>query len=80
MIEADSKKLKKDIGIWILIIAGAFGAVLIEHIIILDWSLLWIWFIGIVWYATDILIASLVFIFFKAKKSDILLNKPEVPT
>lgn len=71
MDETDFIRLKKEIGIWILIIVGAFGAVLIEHVIFLGWSPLWIWFMGISWYATDVLIAFLVWIFFKAKKEDV---------
>ena len=63
--------LKKEIGIWILIIAGAFGAVLVEYVVLLGWSPLWIGFVVITWYATDILIAAFVWHYLKAKREDI---------
>ena len=68
--------LKKEIGVWILIIAGAFGAVLVEYVILLGWSPLWIGFVAVSWYATDILISAFVWHYFKTRKEDIQKQTP----
>jgi len=72
---------KRQIGIWILIVTGAFGWVLLEHISYLNWSPSWIWFIGIVWYASEAFLGFLIYHFFKVTKADVpgtvILTKTE---
>lgn len=68
--------LKKELGIWILLVTSFFGAVVLYYLEIVDWSLVWIWFVGVTWYATEVLIAAFVWHYFKAQKSDILQNTP----
>ncbi len=63
--------MKRQIGITLLIILGAFGTVLIEHISQLGWSLMWVWFIGITWYASETLGAYIIWHFFRVTKADI---------
>ena len=80
--------MKRQIGIWLLIILGAFGWVLLEHVSYLSWSPSWIWFIGIAWYASEGLAGYIIFHFFKVTKADvpgtIIITKtetiPEVKT
>jgi len=73
-----SEFLKKELGAWILIITGAFGTVLLEYIILLGWSVLWVTFIGIAWYTTDILVSSLVWHYLKVRRSNIPVILTEV--
>lgn len=63
--------MKREIGIWLLIVLGAFGAVLIEHVRNLSWSAMWIWFIGIAWYASEGLGAYIIWYYFKVSKIDV---------
>ena len=70
------KAMRRQIGIWLLIVLGAFGAVILEHISQLNWSPMWIWFIGIAWYASEGLIVFLIYHFFKITKADIPVAEP----
>ncbi len=63
--------MKRQIGIWLLIILGGLGWVLLEHITYLTWSPSWIWFIGIAWYATEGLVGYIIYHLFKVTKEDI---------
>ena len=67
--------MKRQIGIWALIVLGSFGAVLLEHISQLTWSPMWVWFIGIAWYASEGLVAYIIWHFFKVTRADIPGNK-----
>lgn len=69
--------LKKEIGGWILLVTSFFGAVVLYYLETADWSLVWIWFVGVTWYATEVLIAAFVWHYFKAKKED-LANRPQL--
>ncbi len=68
--------IKRQIGIWLLIVLGAFGAVLLEHINQLNWSTMWIFFIGIGWYASEGLLGFVIYHFFKVTKADIPVAQP----
>ncbi|KKL05112.1 hypothetical protein LCGC14_2609290 [marine sediment metagenome] len=62
---------KREIGIWLLIVLAALGTVLLEHVSRLAWSPMWIWFVGITWYASEGLGGFLIYHFFKVSKADI---------
>lgn len=65
------KNIIIETGILILIILGAFGTVFLEHIALLGWSVKWVTFIGIVWYATEALISGLIIHYFKIPVEDV---------
>lgn len=63
--------VKKNVGIflWSLIFAGGF--VLFEVLRLFELSPIMIFFAEFVWYASDALIASIMWHYFKVKKSDV---------
>ena len=63
--------IKREIAIWILLVAGAFGAVILELIKQSTWSDVWLWFIGILWYGTEGLISAIIYHKFKVSKVDV---------
>lgn len=63
--------IKREIGIFLLIIWGAFGLVFLEGLVLLGLSVGWITCLTTIWYGADFLVAFIIYHFFKVKKEDI---------
>lgn len=71
MMEID-KAIQRQIGVWLLLVIGAFGTVILELIKKSNWSDTWLYFIGIVWYSTETLAGVIIYYCFKVSKADLL--------
>ena len=63
--------VKKEFGIYIWSITMAFGIVLFEILYTLGVTPIWIFFFEFVWYASDALIAVIMYYYFKVVRSDL---------
>lgn len=63
--------IKREIGIFLLVIWGAFGLVFLEGLVLLGLSVGWITCLTVIWYGADVLVAFIIYHFFKVKKEDI---------
>lgn len=66
-MKIDDTQLKQ-IGLWLILVLGAFGTPLLDELQKLDISLVWIGFLTITWYAIDYILAVVIYFYFKVKK------------
>ena len=69
------KVIKREVGIWALLIVGFFGVALFGALDMIELHPLWMFFITASWYTTEILCAAIIYHYFRVTKDDIPNSK-----
>ena len=63
--------IKREIGIFLLIVWAAFGLVFLEGLVLLGLSAMWVACLTTIWYGADALVGAIIYHFYKVRKEDI---------